>query len=247
MLRGVDSGHMGVRTSFNGTVDQEVMGVGFHQSLVGDVKEYVANEMTLDISKLQPQTKDKSSLPDLDLTFTYSIIPADIPNLVTKYKGRDLVTESNGTYPLGKYVLNVVQSAAVDVISRYNALDANDNRENIKNEIKERSNEILAEENLKDKITIHQIFIKNLDISPALKDSATAVIASQNVLKAKQYEVSTAKLEAERMTALTVSGGDAYIKLLNVQANMQIANAIQDGKVNTIVVPNDFKGIVNLK
>ena len=38
----------------------------------------------------------------------------------------------------------------------------------------------------------------------------------------------------------------AYIAILNAQANMKIAEGIANGRVNTIVVPSDFKGIVSV-
>lgn len=243
----IDTGHVGVRTSFNGEVSPQELGVGFHQTLVGSVKEFVANEMTLEINDLKPQTKDRSSLSDLDLTFTYSIDPAAISDLVVKYKGRDLETKDHGVYPVGRYVLNVVQTAATDVVSRYDALSANENREKIKTDIKARVDQILDEEKLKGKVMVHQIFIKNLDIAPELKASATAVIAAQNTLRAKEIEVQTAKRESERMSELTKQNSNGYIDLLNAQANYQIAAAVREGKVHTIVVPHDFKGILNAK
>lgn len=243
----IDTGHIGVRTGFNGEVSQQELGVGFHQTLIGSVKEYVANEMTMEINDLKPQTKDRSSLSDLDLTFTYSIESSYIAEAVTKYKGRDLETRDHGIYPLGRYVANVVQTSATDVVSRYDALTANENREKIKNDIKGRVDEILAEEGLKGKIRVHQIFIKNLDIAPELKASATAVIAAQNQYRVKELEVQTAKKEAERMAELTKQNQTGYIELLRAQANYQIAVAVREGKVNTVIIPNDFKGIVNVK
>jgi hypothetical protein len=32
---------------------------------------------------------------------------------------------------------------------------------------------------------------------------------------------------------------------MNATANVTIAEAIKEGKVNTIIIPHDFKGIVN--
>ena len=244
----IDTGHLGVRTGFNGEISMQELGVGFHQTIVGSVKEYVANEITLEINDLKPQTKDRSSLSDLDLTFTYSIDPSALADLVVKYKGRDLETKEHGTYPVGRYVLNVVQTAATDVVSRYDALTANENREKIKTDIKARVDQILDEEHLKGKVMVHQVFIKNLDIAPELKASATAVIAAQNTLRAKEIEVQTAKRESERMTELTKQNSNGYIDLLNAQANYQIASAVREGKVQTIIIPHDFKGVIgNIK
>jgi len=242
----IETGHVGVRTSFNGEVSMDPLGVGFHQSMIGSIKQFVANEMTLEIRDLTPQTKDRTNLSDLDLTFTYSVVAAEIPELITKYKGRDL--EANGsTYPVGAYVINVVQTATTDVISRYDALTANESRDAIRQAIKARADEILKEDGLKGRVVVHQVFIKNLAIAQALRDSAMAVITAQNALKAKEFEVRTAEKEADRMAALSKQTGPEYTNLLKAQADMRIAEAVASGKVNTIVIPHNFSGIVNVK
>jgi regulator of protease activity HflC (stomatin/prohibitin superfamily) len=242
----VETGHVGVRTAFNGQVEMTELGVGFHQTVVGHITQLVANEITLEIKDLHPQTKDRTNLSDLDLTFTYSVEPGSIAELITKYKGRDLSTE-HGIYPAGAYVVNVVQTATADVIGKYPALEANENREKIRSEIRVRVDELLTEEKLKGKVIVHQVFVKNLTIDPSLQASALRAINAQNDLKAKTTEVETAKKEAERMAALSQQGDGRYVGLLNAQANMVLAQAAANGKVNTIVVPFDFKGIVNVK
>lgn len=242
----IETGHVGVRTDFNGKVEMTELGVGLHQTLVGHITELVANEITLEIKDLHPQTKDRTNLSDLDLTFTYSVEAGSIPELITKYKGRDLITD-HGIYPVGAYVMNVVQTATSDVIGRYLALEANENREKIRSEIRARVDEILTEEKLKGKVVVHQVFVKNMTIDPSLQASALRAINAQNDLKAKTTEVETAKKEAERMAALSQQGDGRYVGLLNAQANMVLAQAAAAGKVNTIVVPFDFKGIINVK
>jgi hypothetical protein len=92
---------------------------------------------------------------------------------------------------------------------------------------------------------VHQLFIKNLQIDPALQASARAVITSQNDLKAKEYEVQTARKEAERLVLL--SANRSNIDYMNAKSLSDIAEGIKGGKVHTIVVPYDFKGIVNVK
>ena len=66
----IESGHSGVRVNFNGSYDPQELGVGFHQHVVGTIKKYVTNEMTISLNDLRPQTKDKTLMQDLDLTFT---------------------------------------------------------------------------------------------------------------------------------------------------------------------------------
>lgn len=240
----VEQGHVGVRYWPNGSVSSEEYPPGWYQNIWGSVKVFVANEITNELSNLQPQTKDKSVLSDLDLAYTYSVSPQSIADLVVKYKGRDI--EIHGEYyPLGAYVNNVVTTAVVDVISRYNSLQVQENRENIRKEILDAVNAIFAEEKLNEYIHVHQIFVKNLLLDKRIQDSAIRVITSQNELEAKRTEVQTAEQEALRLSAL--SRNAANIDYMQAKAQQDIAQAILDGTVNTIVVPWDFKGIIDAR
>lgn len=241
----VETGHVGIRTTFNGTIEPQELDVGFHQTLIGSVKNYVANEITWKLDDLHPQTKDRSSLNDLDISYNYSINPAKIGDLVVKYKGRDYLDKETGDYyPLAFYVENVVKTATTDVFSRYDALDANQNREKIRDEIKLQAEAMFKEDGLSDSVDIHQVFIKNLQLSQAIMDSANAVIISQNVLKSKEYEVQTAKKEAERVTLL--SANKANLDYIRANALDKIADGVKDGKVRSIIIPADFKGLMNI-
>lgn len=241
----VETGHVGVRTTFNGSIEPDELGVGFHQTLIGSVTTYVANEITWKIDNLTPQTKDRSQLEDLDLAYTYSVNPATIADLVVKYKGRDGIDNQGDRYPLALYVENVVKTATTDVVSKYDALEANEKREEIRNKIRDQAEAMFKEDGLNEAVNIHQVFVKNMQLSKAIMTSANAVIISQNELKTKEFEVQTAKKEAERLVAL--SNNKANIDYMNAKSLSDIAEGVKAGKVNTIVVPFDFKGIVNVK
>jgi len=242
----VETGHVGIRVTFNGTVEPQELPVGFHQIIIGNVRHYVSNEMTMFLTDLRPQTKDRTNLNDLDLTYTYSIAPGSIAELIVKYKGRDAVMDDQSElYPLGLYVQNIMTTSASDIVAKYDALSANENREKIKDEIRNRAQQLFAEEKLDTIVRIHQVFIKNLEIDPALMASARTVITAQNELKAKDYEVQTARKESERQTLL--SSNSKNLEYMRVQAQLTIAQAVLAGKVNTIIIPQDFKGIVDAR
>ena len=69
---------------------------------------------------------------------------------------------------------------------------------------------------------------------------------AQNELKVKATEVEIAKKESERMAALAANSTQS-IAFMNAQAQLKVAEGVASGKVHTIVVPYDFKGIVNAK
>ena len=67
-----------------------------------------------------------------------------------------------------------------------------------------------------------------------------------NELKVKATEVEIAKKESERMAALAANSTQS-IAFMNAQAQLKVAEGVANGKVHTVVVPYDFKGIVNAK
>lgn len=240
----VETGHVGVRVNFNGTYDPQELPPGFHQSIIGSVNTYVANEMTITLDNLKPQTKDKTLMHDMDLTFNYTVSPMQIVEMVTAFKGRDLKGESGDTYPMGLYVSNIVTTATSDVVGKYDALEVNDNRENVRAEILAQTVNLLKQEHLDDKIQVRQIFIKNMQIAPQLTNSALTAITAENELKAKTIQVQVAEQEALRLNML--SKNIQNIQYMQAKAMQDIAEGIKDGKVSSIVVPWDFKGIINV-
>jgi regulator of protease activity HflC (stomatin/prohibitin superfamily) len=241
----VETGHVGVRVDFSGNVEPQERTVGWHQTMIGHLIVYVANEMTISLDNLHPQTKDRSTLDDLDLAFTYSVDPSAIADLVVKYKGRDMHLQNGDIYPLGQYVVNVMTTATSDIFAKYDALDANNNREKIRVEIREQVSKVLKEDGLDTRIRVHQVFIKNLQIAKQLQESALRVISAQNDLKAKEYEVQTARKEADRLAFL--SKNFSNIAYMNAKANGDIAEGIKAGKVQTVVIPYDFRGLLQVK
>lgn len=241
----IDTGHTGVRTSWNKQVQQEVVHPGMYVAVTDSVQQYVTNEVTFEIKDLQPQTLDRSYLKDLDFSYTYKVDSTDLPNLVTTFKNRTAVY-GDDYYPMGLYVDTQIRAAAYTAAGKFNAMDANSHRSDIEKDIKTIVQSKFAEEGLDKVIHVSQVTIRNIEVDQKLQDAVVRQLNAQTDNKTKDIEIDTAQKEAKRMQMLTEnSGGQTYINLLNAQANMKIAEGIANGRVNTIVVPTDFKGIVN--
>jgi hypothetical protein len=80
--------------------------------------------------------------------------------------------------------------------------------------------------------------------SDTITESANGLVRAQNELKTKTIEVQTATQEALRIAALNANA--KAIDYMNAQANLKIAEGVANGKVTAIVVPFDFKGIINV-
>lgn len=142
-------------------------------------------------------------------------------------------------------MVTLVNNASYKVVRQYKSLEVADNRAKIEAEIREVVLEQLKAEKLDTAISLTVVQIRNILPNADILASATQYVKAQNELKIKNTEVEIAKKESERMAALAANSGQS-IAYMQAQANMLIAQGIAAGKVNTIIVPMDFKGMVSV-
>jgi hypothetical protein len=138
----------------------------------------------------------------------------------------------------------IARNAVYKVARQFKALEMNDRRTDIEAGIIAQMKASLDAEKLGNSVLITQIQVKSIAPSAAVKNAADALVRAQSELAAKTVEVQTATKEAERIAALNSNAG--AISYMNAQAQMKIAEGIAAGKVHTIIVPYDFKGMVQV-
>jgi regulator of protease activity HflC (stomatin/prohibitin superfamily) len=112
-------------------------------------------------------------------------------------------------------------------------------------EMREIIGQTLAEEKLGNSITITQVLIRQITPADSVVASANELVRSKNELLQKEVEVKTAEAESRRMAALTNQSAQS-IQYMQAQAMLNISEGIKNGRVNTVVVPADFRGMVNI-
>lgn len=247
-LKRIETGEVGLRIHFDKTTDAtELLPGSFNQTLVGSVLTFKVQDVAVAVDNMTPLASDNSTVKDFDMTVVYSVNPAAVSELwTTKNKTFHGLTErGNDILLMQNYVALSARNAAYKVARSYEALRMADNRPQIEQQIRELIGKTLAEEKLNDKITVSQVQVRAIVPADVIVQSANDLVRAQNELKTKEVEVQTAKKEAERIAALNANAG--AIGYMNAMANLKIAEGVAAGKVHTIVVPYDFKGIVNAK
>lgn len=140
------------------------------------------------------------------------------------------------------YVMLALRNAAYKAARAYPSLKLSDNRALLEMAIRDQMMLTFKEEGLADKIVVSQVQIRSVLPTDSIVESANALVRAQNELATKEVEVQTAMKEAQRISALNSNA--KAIDYMNAQANFMIAEGVKSGKVHTIVVPFDFKGIV---
>lgn len=242
----IQTGEVGIRINSSKEISgNELMPGSWNQTMIGDVLTFPTKDISVALENKTPMTSDNSALADFDITVVYGINPTSVSELyTTKSKSFHAYDEKErDTYLMYHYVTTLVNNAAYKVVREYKSLEVADNRAKIEGQIRDVVMEQLKSEKLDTAITLSVVQIRNILPNADILASATAYVRSQNEIKIKENEVKLAKLEAERMAALS-SNSTQSIAYINAQANATIANAVANGKVNTIIIPSSLTSLM---
>lgn len=199
----IESGNVGVRTSFTGSVNTTEMQQGFYTHITSKVEQYSAKEITVALMDMQPKAKDNLTLADLDLEVYYTIDPSKISEIKIKYSGRD--RKNNGIwYPAYDLVRSVARAACYDAVSEYDSLTIHQQRDKIKEQIR------LSTQNVLDKtdsgiFKVTKVIIRDVKTDPSIEQSIKLAVARNKELEAKAIELEIARKQVEINEALTLS------------------------------------------
>lgn len=244
----IETGEVGLRVGLDKqTQAGELLPGSFNQTLVGEVITFPVREIRVNVQNRQPLTKENSTMADVDFQVIYSINPTAVSDLwTTKSKGFHVYDEKSHDYLLmANYIETLANSAVFKAIRKYEALAVNDNRKAVEDDIKAFITQALTEEKLDGALKISQIQVANLQIDPVIAKTANDVVRARNELATKTIEVQTAQQEANRVAALNSNA--RAIEYMNAESLSNMSKAMLAGKVASVVVPFDFKGIVNVK
>jgi regulator of protease activity HflC (stomatin/prohibitin superfamily) len=95
-------------------------------------------------------------------------------------------------------------------------------------------------------LNITQVLIRNVVPADSVVASANELVRAKNELKQKEIEVKTAEAEARRMAALANNSSNS-IAFMRAQAELNISEAVKQGKVQTIIIPSNLTMLGNIK
>jgi regulator of protease activity HflC (stomatin/prohibitin superfamily) len=240
----VETGEVGVRVGFDKQVQQgELMPGSFNQTIIGDVLTFPVKDVNVTLENMTPVAKDNSTMKDFDAVVVYNINPQTVAELYST-KNKSFHAEHRGdTYVMYNYIVQNARNAIYKAARKYEALDMADSRSDMEKFIQEEIQRNLADEKLDGSITISQVLIRNIVPADSVVESANNLVRAKNELKQKEVEVKTAEAEARRMAALANNSASS-IAFMNAQAALNISEGIKNGKVQTIVVPSTFTGLM---
>jgi regulator of protease activity HflC (stomatin/prohibitin superfamily) len=244
----IETGEVGVRVDFAKQVQPgELLPGSFNQTVIGDVLTFPVKDLNVVLENMTPVAKDNSTMKDFDLVVVYNINPGQVSELyATKNRAFHTVDRSGDVYLMYNYIVQNSRNAAYKAARKYEALDMADNRSDMENFIKEEIIRNLAEEKLDGSLNITQVLIRNVVPADSVVASANELVRAKNELKQREIQVKTAELEAKRQQMLA-SNGPQTIEYMKAQASLIIAEAVRDGKVNTMIIPSTLTALGTIK
>jgi len=240
----IETGEVGVRVGFDKQVQQgELMPGSFNQTFWGDVLTFPIKDVNVKLNDMTPVAKDNSTMKDFDAVVIYNINQAQVAELYSQKSQAFHARHDGDIYLMYNYIVQTTRNAIYKEARKYEALDMADNRQAMEQAIKEQIQKSLADEKLDGSLVVGQVLIRNIVPADSVVASANELVRAKNELKQKEVEVKTAKMEAERMQALSNQGAQS-IAYMQAQAMMNISEGIKNGKVQTIVVPANFNALM---
>lgn len=242
----IESGEIGLRVNASKQIEgTELLEGSWNQTLIGDVLEFPVRDIAAQVVDKRPLTKESVAMDDVDFYYTYSINPSSVSELWTKQPRSSHHHTNEGIHLMRLYMDQLVNAAIYKAVREYDALVVNDKREEVEQKVKLMVTGQLEAAGLSQSIKIGQMQARGMVPPSSILESSALVVKSQNDLKVKNNEVAIAEAEARRMKALSENSGSS-IAYMDAQARLNISEGIKQGKVHTVVVPADFKGMVNV-
>ncbi len=234
----VETGEVGVRINASKQIEgNELQPGSWNQTVLGEVITFPVKDITIALENKTPLTSDNSALADFDISIVYSIEPSSVAELYsTKAKSFHLKYEGD-TYLMYNYITALVNNASYKAIRNYKALEVADNRQKIEQEILATVKQQLDSEGLGKSINVTVAQVRNVQPNAEILQAATNYVRSQNELKVKENEIKIAEAEAKRMQMLA-SNSTQSIAYMKAQSELNISEAVKEGKVQTIIIPH---------
>lgn len=203
----IHTNEVGLRTAWNGHVEEKVEPQGFYVALASHVDTYSLKEIPVTLDNLTPKAKDNLLMQELDVTVFYSVAPEQIRQIAIKRTGMSVLDRDNNVYwPAYLLVKSVAESETAQVVATIDSLEVHKNLDNIANSIKTK---LQASLNSSDPgvFQITRVVIRKAKTDPTIEQSIRNVVSKEKELEASklQVQIAQANAEATAKTAQTLT------------------------------------------
>lgn len=237
----VETGQVGIRTTFTGKIESEELQQGFHLKILSDIKKFSVKQIPIDLSDLKPKASDNLRLQDFDVTVYYTINPAAVSDIYIKYQNSTVQSPDGVYYPAYQLIHNLARSAANDAVSKFPSMQLNEKRLELENNIMASLQSELdtAERGV---FTVDRVNVTNIITDPTVEQSIQRIADTENQKIIARNQLEIAKTQAEEYKIRSESITESILQDKQLDVLMKLATT----ENRVFVIPQDFKGIVNI-
>lgn len=249
----VETGEVGVRTTFNKKVELEEVPQGFYFAVLSSVDHFAVKEIGIELNDLTPKAKDNLSLKDFDLVVYYQTNSDKVADLFVEKQNQHAWDTAAGNFLPGyKLVHALARGAAYDAIAQHDSLTIHTNRNVIEQEVKHRIQEDL-EVAAPGTFVITRVVVRQVLTDPSIEEAIRRSVAVDKEVEAKNKEVALATAEAKRKAEEAKGIADYNRKvaesltpnLLQYKA-LEVQEKFAGQGTHTVIMPQNTGALVNI-
>ena len=195
----IETGHVGVRTDFNKTVEESEVSPGWYGALFTSVEEMSIKEIEVLQNDMTPKAKDNLSLRELDVSVFYKVAPGKVADMTVKYTGMNYESKDGLGLPAYGLVDRQSRSVIYDIIGKqYESLSIHQRRTELESDIQNKLQKELDEAD-PGVFTVTKVIVRQALTDSQLEESIRAAVKVEKQIEAKDKQIQLAQKEAERL------------------------------------------------
>lgn len=202
-MSSIETGEVGVRTTFTGKVLMAEEGQGFHTHWTSSLDRYSIKQITVSLDDLQPKAADNLTLDDLDIEVYYTINPDRVAEISVKYQNRH-ARGPGVLYPAYYLVESEANSAIQRAVAKFDSLTVHQERAKLREIIREQTQQALDQSDPGD-FQVRKVVIRDVKTDPSIEESIKLAVAREKELEAKRVELEIAEEQVLINESLTKS------------------------------------------
>ncbi|WKZ86284.1 SPFH domain-containing protein [Ralstonia pickettii] len=194
----INTGNVGVRTSF-GKVDPQEVHEGIYVAILSHVDEYTVKETSIELENLQPRARDNLTLKDLDATVYYKTNPSKIAEFVSTHSGQSAVMKGENFARPGYFLVqNIAKGQLSDEVSKLDSLTLHQNRQKLEDAVRASVQaELDKDPTVRGTFEVTRVVVRTIMTDPTIEDAIRQAVSAQKQLEAKEKQIEIAKKDAE--------------------------------------------------
>jgi len=235
----IETGNVGLRTDFNGTVSEKVESEGLYTAVVGHVDEYTLKEVPVTLENLTPKAKDNLSLAELDVSVYYRVTSGDaVRRLQLKRTGQSvLIGDSHVWAPQFRFIESLARSEIADAVSKHDSLTIHTQRNTLESEVMS-ALQVSLDASDPGMFQITRVVVRQVRTDPTVEQSIRNVVAKGKELEAATLQVQVAEKNAEAVAKTANTLTPAFLQHEYNQALLRFA----DSKNATVILDGSTSG-----